>query len=663
MTKPDWNLKAAPLPAVLGLSLVLALAAELVLLQGEGSRWLGCGLYVVAAVLFVLAVRRVETARPQFDLGAYAFRSGRPRLTLWITAMVLTALTVQGVLTVEKTPELGRALVVLWLAAIAVYVFSVLSASGWAVHFDGRAWWQAHWRVVLIAALLGAVAFSLRVYDLELHPYAFINDEGEVGKEAQQILNGQVTNFFDVGWASQPVWSFVPAAIFIKLLGHTAFAVRLVSVVQGAVTVSLLYLLGRDLYDSTAGILAAGVLLALPLHIHFSRLGVNNVGDAFFSTLTIWLTFRAVRRGTPLAYLLAGLAVGSAFYTYLGSRLAIALVFGSLVYMALRRPAFVRLHARQLLIFGGAVLVVALPMAVYFIKTPDQFFARLNSEGILSNGLLQRQAVQTGQGPLGVLLDQFAKSTFVYVSAPALAQFYNSPQPYLTALAAVFFVLGLAYTIWRLGDPPFMTLFAWFWAVVIFGSTLTIGPPSSQRLLMSAPPLALMVALGLQKSANVLVSARLITARIGLAVCGLLVAVFAVQGISFYFGTYRTGHYFEDPSNDFSYEVSVKADSLGTGFRTFLIGSPTDYAGFGDFGYLASDVQVVDYDTVTTDSFAALPRDKGAFFVAVPSRLADLRQVQQWLPGGTWQEVPRRYQAPQVDYYAYLVPPQVFAKP
>ena len=63
------------------------------------------------------------------------------------------------------------------------------------------------------------------------------------------------------------------------------------------------------------------------------------------------------------------------------------------------------------------------------------------------------------------------------------------------------------------------------------------------------------------------------------------------------------------------------------------------------------------------NAFAALPHDKGAFFVAVPTRVEDLRLVQQWQPGGTWQAVPRRFQAPQMDYYAYQVPPQVFVTP
>src|SRR5579859_1006275 len=601
---------ATSLRLSLGLSLALALGGQLLLLNQDNPPIFGLVIYAAAAVIFVLALRRVEVAAQSFSIGDQPAIARAGRLPLWVTTFAFSAMTVQGVLGDASPPALGRLLVAFWLLSILLYVISVLQVSGWTAKLDVRAWWQAHWRVVLIAAGFGLAAFVVRVYDLQLHPYAFINDEGEVGKEALAILNGQRTNFFDVGWASQPVWAFVPAAISVKLFGNTAFAVRLVSVMQGSLTVSLLYLLGRELFDPAVGVLAATVLIALPLHVHFSRLGVNNVGDAFFSTLLIWLTYRAVRRGSPAAFLVAGLATGAALYTYLGSRLAIALVFGSLAYIVLRRPEFLRRQGRSLVLFAGAALVVALPMAAFFMKTPDQFYARLNTEGILGNGFLQRQAAATGQSYWGVLLDQFSRSTLVYVARPAIAQFFNSPQPYLMSLGAIFFVLGLAYAVWRLEDPRYMTLFAWFWTVVILGSTLTVGPPSSQRLLMTAPPLALMVALGLQKTASLAAHGGLTVPRIGLALAGIVAVVIAAQGLAYYFGPYRTGHYFEDPSNEFSYEVGVKSESLGPTYRVFLLGAPSVYSDFADFGYLAPNIEIIDYNTVTPDTFAALPRDR-----------------------------------------------------
>jgi hypothetical protein len=644
------------------LSLALAVAGQFELTAPNAPRWLGFGLYAAAVLVFILALRRVETHTRPLVIGTRPRQALPPRLTLLVTAFAFSFLTVQGVLNPIKTPELGWAMLVMWGLSIGLYCFSVSQMSGWTARLDLRAWWQAHWRIALVTFLFGAAAFGLRLYDLTWHPYAFINDEGELGKEAGHILAGEHPNFFDVGWASQPLFAFVPAAASIKLLGNTVFAVRVVSALLGTFAVALLYLLGREMFDPVIGALAATVLLALPLHLHFSRLGVNNVGDAFFSTLMAWLIFRAIRRGTPGAYLLAGLATGSALYAYLGSRLAIALVAGLLIYVGLRCAGYGRKHGEVLLIFAGAAAIVALPIAVYFIKTPDHFYARLNAEGIINNGSLRQQA-EAGRGYLGVLLDQFSKSTLVYVASPAIASFFYSPVPYLTPFASIFFVLGLGYAVWRLGDPRYMMLFAWFWAVVILGSTLTVGPPSSQRLLMSTPPLALLVALGLRKTASLLQQGLVIKPRFVSAVCGLAAAVMAVQGIVFYFGEYRAGHYFADPSNEFSYEVALKMRALGPSYRTFLLGEPSVFSPFADFAYLAPDVEIVDYNTVTQDTFAALPRDKGAFFVAVPSRLDDLRLVEQWAPPGTWHMVPRRYQAPEPAYFAYVVPPQAFAQP
>ncbi len=660
------RLKLAFTPAVIRLALLLALAAAgqyALRITPPQPLWIGLGLYAAAVVVFIYELRQrgvVPAPAADAPLVLHPAPAAPPRLGLWLTAFALTLLTVQGVLTPGKTALFGRLLVVVWIASLLVYSGSVFYASGWFGRLDLRGWWRLHRTDVLIALAFAVAAFLIRNYDVVLHPYAFINDEGEVGKEALRLLSGERTNFFDVAWASQPVWAFLPAALSVQLFGNTAWAVRLVGVLQGSLTVALVYLIGREWFNRVTAALAAGVLLALPFHVHFSRLGVNNVGDAFFSTLALWLTYRAVRRGTPVSYLVAGLAVGSAFYTYLGSRLAVALVAGSLIFIALRGWGALRRQLPSLAIFLGALIVTAAPIGVYFYTTPDQFYARLNTEGIINNGYLLRQAAATGQGVLAVLADQFSRSSLVYLARPALAGFYNSPEPYLPLLGAIFFVLGLGYTFWRLLDPRYMTLAAWFWSVVILGSTMTMGPPSSQRLLMSAPALALLVAVGLERTASLFIRAGLLKPRAAWAACAAVVAVLTVQGLVFYFGPYRQGHYFEDPSNEFSYEVAVVAAQRGPDTRVFLLGDPSVYASFGDFLYLADGVEVTDYNTVTLETLADLPHDKAALFVAVPSRIEDLRLLTQWLPGGEWREVPRRYYPADLAYVVYDVPASIF---
>lgn len=654
-----------PLPTTLATrlagSLLLALMGQAALGNTTLSPMVGTALYLAAAGVFAFAVRHIETDDAPWALGEGPRVLHPARGGLWFTAFALSLITVLGVLAPEKPAWFGRMLIVLWLNSIVLFGGTVLYTSGWAARLNVSGWWQTHWRDVAVLALLGVAAAAVRLYDLELHPYSFINDEGEVGREAQRILNGEYSNWFDVAWAGQPIWSFVPAAIGVKLFGNTAFAIRWVSAMQGTLTVMLTYLLGKEIANRLTGGVAAALLLTLPFHVHFSRLGVSNVSDAFTSSLILWLTLRAARRGTPSAYWLAGLATGLALYTYLGSRLAMMLAVALIGYTAVRHwRAFWPHHVGPALVFAGAALVVAAPMAAYFYRHPDLFYARLNTEGIVQNGFLQRQAEATGKGVVGVLVDQFRESALVYVARPALAGFFNSPQPYLTPIAAVFFAFGLAYAAWRVLDPRYGLLLVWFWSVVILGSAFTIGPPTSQRLLMSAPPLVLLVAIGLLKTVRLAIESRWLPRRLSWALGGLVVIISMAYGLWFYFGPYRGEHYFEIPGNEMSYEIKAYSAPLGADYRMYLLGEPRVYAVFASFDYFAPDMEKWDFNAITAESVAALPRDKGALFVASPEREADLKNIAQWAPGGEWIATARRYQPPEVLYYAYIVSPEKF---
>jgi hypothetical protein len=93
-----------------------------------------------------------------------------------------------------------------------------------------------------------------------------------------------------------------------------------------------------------------------------------------------------------------------------------------------------------------------------------------------------------------------------------------------------------------------------------------------------------------------------------------------------------------------------------------VIGEPTSTTkGDANFGYLAAGIEQSDFNTVTPESLATLPLDKGILFAAIPRRLDDLKKVAQWLPGGKWKDVPRRYQPEQLAYHAYLLSPETVA--
>ena len=524
------------------------------------------------------------------------------------------------------------------------------------------AWWHDNRLEFLIVLCLAAAALAARVIDLPWLPYAMGNDEGQVGLAALKILNGETTNFFTANWAAQPSWSFVPNAAMISILGINLTAIRLVSAIYGTLAVVCLYLLAREAFGREVAFLAALGLVGLAWHIHFSRLAFHNIIDSLTVTAALWLTYRAFKSGQLTDYLWAGLITGSVMYTYVGSRLVVLLILGLVTFSLLRRSVRFRTHAVHLLVFVGAAAIVAIPIMAYFLQHPDMFMARMNNAGLLTNGNLETLAINAKQSIPAVLMDQFAKTTLVYVTGGAYGHFFNSPRPYLPPLGAVFMILGLAYASWHAREPRYLAVVLWLWMVVIFGGVLTFSPPSHQRLLMSAPAITLLAAIGLWQTARLANHLGMVPYKVGLVSIVVIMGFVSFQGISHYFGEFRLGHYSENPSEEFSQEVSLAVKELGPDYRLVVIGEPTlTTKGHANFGYLAAGIEKLDFNTVTSESLAALPLDKGILFAAIPRRLNDLKKVAQWFPGGKWMDVPRRYQPEQTAYHAYLLSPEAAA--
>jgi len=130
------------------------------------------------------------------------------RLSRWpylgLTGLVFIAFAVQGVNRGNLEPWQFKLVLVAWLLGLAAFCFAVLRGSHWSFPpartiLEGM---RRHWLEIAGVALIGLIALAFRVYDLELHPYSFANDEGWVGLEGLLLLTGQHQNFFEVGWSS-----------------------------------------------------------------------------------------------------------------------------------------------------------------------------------------------------------------------------------------------------------------------------------------------------------------------------------------------------------------------------------------------------------------------------------------------------------------------------
>lgn len=643
----------------LGILGALTLAfAGLIGLRG-GAAAMGLVLGVAGAILFVLTVRSIEKADP-----AEALQAGpNPHnltipLSLWVAGLVLTLWVVANVITPPQATTQGRLVAAAWVVSVVLHVAGTLTAIRWTPPTAASvlAWTWVNRKELVLVGGLTLVAMVLRLAGLSAHPYPWSGDEAAIGHEGVRILQGNGRTFFGTGWSGQPVWSFLPTALSVAIFGHTILATRIVSALAGTLTIPALYVLGRLLFNRSVAFLAAVALIAYPYHLQFSRLGVNNVNDGLISVIVLGMSYYALERGGVAAFTATGVAIGLTIYTYVGSRLVLALAVLIFLSAIVTRRGWLQAHLRRLAALTASALVTLLPMAVFFVRNPQVFMTRINQAGILQNGWMAVHLEQGGQTMWRIWVSQFSKSTLVYIAQPALSNFLNFDRPYLTAVGALSFLLGMAYALYRFRTLRYLIILVWFWSVVILGSVLMVDPPANTRMVMAIPPTALFVGLGLEKVFGALPRAGLLSPQLSRIICAVLIGLVVLQGAVFYFGKYRTADMFSDANSEVAAQIANELHELGPDYDLYLLGAPRVFVSFPTISYVNPANQLVDLKDLQTNTLEGIDHGRGLLFVAIPERKESLTVIASRIGGGEWQTFQRRGRA-EALYYAYVVAP------
>ena len=168
-------------------------------------------------------------------------------------------------------------------------------------------------RRILLAIVLIALALRIAfVFDISDSPYfdyptldAFWYDA-----KAEDVLAGDL--IAGTGTFRVPLYIYFLAGVY-SVFGHSFMAVFLIQAVLGALTCGVLYLLGKRLFGTTAGVVAG-------LGFGVYRMAVYYIGELVPASLLLllltgaaYLIVRAVSRRSLTDSLLAGLCLGLAF--------------------------------------------------------------------------------------------------------------------------------------------------------------------------------------------------------------------------------------------------------------------------------------------------------------------------------------------------------------
>ncbi|NHZ71992.1 MAG: hypothetical protein GWP17_02775 [Aquificales bacterium] len=537
----------------------------------------------------------------------------------------------------------------LWLAAAVLYLWA--AAPTHSLSWDIRAWWLRNRSLILLLTALILGAFMLRFWQVGSLPFTLSGDEGSQGLEAVRVLDGVLRNPFTTGWLGVPTMSFFFNSWSIALFGRTIFGLRFPWVLVGSVTILAVFFLVKRLMGMRLAVVTAVILATYHYHIHYSRLGSNQIADPFFLALALLFLYRALDRKNSMDWALTGMVSAVALYFYAGARLTPVIIIVVLGYLFVRQPReFFPQYGRGILVAVGAFLLVAAPMIQYGVLFPNDFNARVNEVGIIQSGWLKNEIVVQQTGVVPILFDQFRRAALAFNFYEDRTVWYGLRQPLLSPFWGILFLVGMGYSMLRLfgrgSNPRYAPMVVWWWGGMLLGGFLTESPPSSQRLITLSVPVSFFLAVAMWQLIRLILA---VVARKGYpkwVANGLLtigVIVFGISSVRLYFAEYLPMRIYGGPHAEMATMIVPRLLPLRFDHEIYFVGPPHMYWGFSTLPYLVPDASAQDIrepidGPVDVENIDMTPY-KGAVFIFHPQRVGDFAYVEAVYPGGAYEEV------------------------
>lgn len=490
-------------------------------------------------------------------------------------------------------------------------------------------------RVHALLIAIFMIALGLRLWQLETQIHYLVDElnfiEGVVTLRDQPDVRlltpfGVVTTFT---WAYPYVQAQTTA-----LIGSSFTALRLISAVFGALGIPALYLLGATVFNRRIGLIAALLLATHPVHLHFSRLGLNNIADPLFGTLGLALAARGLKHGTMRDFAAAGACLGLTAYFYEGGRLLFtplaALLlpclwfYGLWIDVGLPDRAALRRHMlrlRGLALLAFVLLWVTLPVYLTLLAGGYPLASRLGSQAIGSTFW----RTDLGYSPLLEYGGRALNAALSFSYHPDSYWFYMGNTALVLPPLVPLLLLGACFAAWRAFQPGMLILLAWLLATIL-GNAFMATISHTARYVVALPAIALVLALGLDRTLALILRQNAVAPVQWLkpffmgALFYITVALSFMQ-VGYYFGLHVPWF------NTHFLNITLREDGLGfdlidATLRVEALPPGTPVIMAGDFFILPNNVLLVQRYWGTTDRpvelFGALRPLSAAVLAALP---------------------------------------------
>jgi 4-amino-4-deoxy-L-arabinose transferase-like glycosyltransferase len=404
------------------------------------------------------------------------------RLIALRVALGLAAVTAGAVAAyVKHSHHLGA--FVLWLTSLALLIAAAWqrgSSRSCSPQWREEAGPELSERAALLGLLLVlCLAAALRMIALEDVPGLIDPDEGRQGRTAELLWRHGFPDAFGLGWNVFPNLAYMTEYVWVQLLGTSNANLRLSAATIGVLSLVPAFFWARRWWGNVVALLAVLLLAINRDHIHWSRVGLNNIQQVLVAGLMLAAFARVLCSRRSIDWVWLGLATGLAFHTYHAAKLFPALLGVAAVLFAAGMRGFLALQLRGAWLGLLAFILCLGPLMVTMVEGREAFYGGTSNRFDL---FLLSEAYQRG--------DVVQVRDYIYRHVVGcLLSFISVPHegPTLDPFVAVPFLVGAGWTLWRWRDPRHLVLLIWTIGILVIGGMITDYPPWKARLIGFLP--------------------------------------------------------------------------------------------------------------------------------------------------------------------------------
>lgn len=375
---------------------------------------------------------------------------------------------------------------------------------------------KSFWYKFLIVAIIASGIF-IRFWQLNNIPPGIHYDEAFNGINAISANENHSWKIFYEDNTGREGFHINVEALFIKIFGNNNFGLRFANALWGSLTIIGFFLLLRELKFSRFSQALGTFMLSFSFwHLVFSRTAYRAI---MIPLVLVWMFYflakgiKTKNKKKFLYFALSGALLGLGFHTYIAFRIAPLIFVILAIFMVLTSQNFLRKYWKIALVIVLAMVIIALPMFLFYAGHYKDFIGRTMAVSIISSQKIT--PLQAFGRSLGSHLNAF----FVHGDNNARHN-YNS-QPLLPAAWSVLFAIGLVISFreiiittkkfikYRLGgnkNVPQVSRWFYvsvlsqsiFWVMLIPGVLSIEGIPHSLRIIGTIPAVFILMVLPIE---------------------------------------------------------------------------------------------------------------------------------------------------------------------